>query len=185
MKKIQDNEYIRVTQLLEAFSNFSNIPKDMVEAASERGSAVHDLCNLYALDSLIEPIPEKIKGYFESFKNWFDDHVERVIQTEERLDHSELFFTGKYDLLCTLKDDPTKIVLIDYKTSATPSKTWQLQSAAYSILIEDQKDMIVDRRLVLMLQKDGSSASVIEYTEHAKDCALFLKAFDLFLFFNF
>lgn len=183
MKKFQDHEYVRVTQVLGPYSDFSKIPTDILEAASERGTLVHDLCELYALDSLIEPIDEKIKGYFESFKKWFDKYVYEVISVEERLYDDEYLFTGKYDLLCRLKDDITKIVLVDYKTPANSFKTWQLQSAAYMLLLES-KNISLDRRLCLQLRKDGSDSNVIEYTNHKQDKDLFIKSLELYRFFN-
>ncbi len=205
MKKQQDNsEYIRVTQVLAPFSDFSNIPAETLRAASERGTLVHELCELYALDSLIEPIPENCKGFFESFKNWFDDNVHTVINTEERLYSEEQSFeellenglhfsedhyfknmnlTGQYDLLCTLKHAPEKIVLVDYKTPAIASKTWPLQSAAYAMLLRETRGISVDRRIALMLKKDGSNAFALEFTD-SNDERNFMKAYCLHIYFN-
>lgn len=185
MKKSNcESEYVRVTQVLSPYSDFSKVPPEVLKVACERGSLTHDFCELYALDSLIEPVPEICKGYFESFKNWFDQNICEVINTEERLYHETLYFTGQYDLLCRFKSDPDSIVLVDYKTPQMASKSWQMQSGAYLILLDEVRQIKVDRRLTVQLKKDGSHAAIIEYTNHMRDSLLFLNALEIYRFFN-
>jgi len=182
-KQTDDNEYVRVTQVLAPYSDFSKIPEETLRAASERGTLVHDFCKLYALDSLIEPVPEKIKGYFDSFKMWFDEHVQTVILAEERIYDDELMLSGEPDLVCTLRDDSSINVLIDYKTPAQAYKTWALQTAAYAKLLREKHGIYIRRRLAVQLKKDGSYPTIIEYASML-DEILFMNAFALHAFFN-
>lgn len=182
-KDICDNDYVRVTQVLAPFNDFSKIPPQTLEDAKIRGTLTHDICELYALDSLIEPIPEICKGYFESFKRWYDENVSETIQTEERLHHPELFFTGKFDWIGKLKGDD-RIVLADWKTPVQSYPSWQIQSGAYYLLLDEVKKLKVDRRITVQLKRDGSAANVIEYTNHTRDSLLFLNSLELYRFFN-
>lgn len=183
MKNFCDSDYVRVTEVLSSWNDFSKIPPQILEDAKIRGTLVHDLCELYALDSLIEPIPEICKGYFESFRRWFDENVAETLQTEERLYHPSLYFTGKFDWIGTLKGDDRK-VLADWKTPALTYPSWQIQSGAYYILLDEVKNIQIDRRITVKLKRDGSKADVIEYTNHARDSILFLNQLELYRFFN-
>ena len=175
--------YARVTEILSPYQDFSKVHPAVLEAACSRGSKVHDYCEAYSLGLLIEEPEEDCKPYVNSFIEWFDKYVEEVINVEERLYSQEYKITGKYDLLCKLKGSDD-LVLIDYKTPSTESRTWALQTAAYQLMYNRTHSAQVDRRVVLMLNKQGSPAKVIEYTNHEKDKILFLSALNLYRFFN-
>lgn len=175
--------YVRVTEVLSPYNDFSKVPPQRLEEAKIRGTVVHDFCELYALDLLIEPIPFEYKLYFDSFVAWFETYVDYVINAEERIYHPIYKFCGKYDLLCKLKGDD-RIVLVDYKTPFNHHKAWQLQSAAYYILLQEVRKINVERRLTLRLNGVGNPAKVTEYTNHQRDCAMFLDALRLHYFFN-
>ena len=177
------DDYIRVTQVLSPYNDFSKVPPQRLKEAQIRGTAVHDFCELYALSLLIEPVPLEYKIYFDCFVNWFEEYVEEVINAEERIYHPELRFCGKYDLLCRFKGDK-RIVLVDYKTPLNSHRAWQLQSAAYFLLLRDIRKVDVQRRITLRLSPVGNPAKVNEYTNHERDIAMFLDALRLHFFFN-
>ena len=64
----------RVTEILNPFSDFSAVPPDVLLAAGERGTAVHEACAAYAL-GLFKPIDGDLAGYFQSFKSWFNSYI--------------------------------------------------------------------------------------------------------------
>jgi len=157
--------YLRVTEVMKPFIDFSKIPPKVLKHACDRGTKVHRLAELYAKDEYFpEPEPE-LSGYVDSFKMWFDEMVEEVVSLEVRLYDNTLMITGAIDLVAKLKgsDGP---VIVDYKTPANASKSWALQLSAYQNLYNIQKDNKekVNRRIALQLMKDGKYPKIHEYT---------------------
>lgn len=188
MKK-QDEEdnipkgYARVTEILMPYKDFSGIAPTVLDEAAKRGSLAHDFCELYALNMLIETPPPNVKNYVDSFIRWFDTYVEKVHSTEQRLNHSKYKISGKYDMIVQLKGS-SDLVLLDIKTPQTADQTWILQTAAYKLMLRELKKIDVQRRMCLMLPKDGSDAKVVEYTEHERDERLFINQVEIYRFFN-
>lgn len=178
------SSYVRVTSVLNPFSNFSHIPSTTLVAAADRGTRVHAYCESHALNLFVTDVDDDCKNYFEAFQHWFDDMVEEVLHVEIPLSSEEYrFCTHGVDLIARLKGDKGASV-IDLKTPETPSLTWDLQTAAYDILIEEKLKIKVERRLCLKLPKYDKMVKVIEYENHEKSRGLFLKALELYRFFN-
>lgn len=175
--------YTRVTEVLSPYNDFSKVPPQTLANKQRIGTLTHDFCEAYVLDLLIEPVPDEIKNYFDCFTHWFDFTVDKVINAEERLYSDEWYITGKYDALVQLKGS-SEIVLLDYKTCLATSKTWQLQTAAYGILLLEDRNLQIDRRCALKLDGKGASAKLIEYTDHERDRAMFLNVLRTHRFFN-
>jgi hypothetical protein len=175
--------YTRVTEVLTPYKNFDNILPDVLHQAAERGDKVHDICELYSLNMLIEKPSEEVKPFFESFKFWFDEYVTETVMTEERLSHPGLFLTGKFDLLCTIQGSED-LVLVDYKTPAVHEISWRLQMAAYSYLLRELRGIDVKRRISLRLSREGKPPSIVEYTDHAHDERLYLNQLEIYRCFN-
>jgi len=114
--------YIRVTEVLGIYVDFSKIKPDVLDFATDRGSRVHALTAGYAQDVWIPEIPEYCKGYFDSFTGWFDKHVVRVIYVEERFYNNVYFYAGQPDFILEMRSEG--IVLIDEKTPQTHYPTW-------------------------------------------------------------
>ena len=175
--------YLRVTEVLQPFSNFDGIDAVTLANAANRGSRVHSYCEAHALGLFVEEIEEDCKNYVEVFKTWFDEMVTKVLHTEVRLNSERYRISGAFDLIAILKGD-TEPSLIDYKTPLTASPTWQLQTAAYRILIEEELKLSVSRRLCVMLPKYNKDVKIVEFTNHLQDQQLYLKALELYRFFN-
>jgi hypothetical protein len=171
--------YTRVTEVLAPYKNFDNVLPEVLAHASDRGDKVHDFCDLYALNMLIEKPSEEVKPYFESFKNWFDEYVDEVIYTEKRLSHPDLFLTGQFDLLCRLKGSPA-LVLVDHKTPKLHEISWRMQMAAYRFLIRELLGLEVDRRISLRLDSEGKEPKIVEYMDHAHDERLYLNQVEIY-----
>lgn len=175
--------YTRVTEVLTPYKNFDNILPDVLHQAAERGSQVHDVCELYALNMLIEKPSEEVKPYFESFKYWYDKYVTQCVMTEERLSDPELFLTGQFDLLCTIEGSED-LVLVDYKTPAVHEISWRLQMAAYSFLLKKLRGIHVKRRISLRLSDEGKPPFIVEYTKHEHDERLYFNQLEIYRCFN-
>ena len=186
MKKQEDlipEGYNRVTEILTPYKNFTGVAPSVLANATSRGSITHDFCELYALDMLIEIPPPHVNPFVESFKQWFDEYVDQVIMTETRINHPKYRISGQFDLLLKFKGSDA-LVLADYKTPETADKTWVLQTAAYMILLEDILGIKVDRRICVMLDREGKYPKVIEYTNHERDKRLYINQIEMFRFFN-
>jgi hypothetical protein len=162
----------RVTEVISDYSDFSMVPPDVLNMASERGTAVHALCAAYA-KGIYTPVPEPYGGYLNSFMSWFDSEVYRVIDLERRFTHKAFGFTGQPDLIVVLYNG--EIVLIDLKTPVTKYKTWKAQLAAYLRLARAEYPGI-KKAGSLRLNPDGKTATM-DWLEPKEE----LVAFNAFL----
>lgn len=178
--------YARVTEVLKPYSGLDGIDERVLARAADRGTRVHDFCELYARNLLIEDPDEDCKIYVEAFKEWFDNAVDEVIMMEERLNSATYKLSGKFDLLVRFKGDD-ELTIVDIKTPQNQSKTWNLQTAAYRILLRDVKGIEANRRGCLMLPNDSPtkrSAKFVEFVDHEVDQDLYLSALQLYRFFG-
>jgi hypothetical protein len=101
----------------------------------------------------------------------------KIISQEQRYFCDVLLISGQIDLIVEIHGE---IVIVDYKTSYKPSKTWILQGSAYAYLARlaghDIKKMIF-----LHLQRDGSPPVPYTYTE---DFETYKKCLECYRYFN-
>ncbi len=174
-------KYYSVTEVLSPYF-LLNVPQDQrhfiernLETAKERGTRVHAACGSYALGVWVAPLPAEWQGYFESFKTWFDNFVDRVFFVERRLQCDTYCFTGKLDLGVQLID--MRKVIVDLKTPLQESPTWCAQLAAYRYLSK------FDECMSLKLDPKGASARAIGYEHSDTDFAIFLNALNAYRYF--
>lgn len=180
---VVDPSYTRITEILNPFTKLHLIDREILAKAAERGTKVHDYCELYMGNLLIEEIDENCKNYVNAFIDWFDKTVQNVIFIEKRIYDDDYMITGKADVLLQFKNSHENI-LLDLKTSEIESKTWRLQTAAYAMMIEKHLKIKVHRRACLKLSKyPNKPAKFIEHFNIKKDTSLFFKSLDLYRFF--
>lgn len=152
------DEYLRVTNILYPFSGLDKVDKDLVAYAADRGSRVHKVCEaiVKGLDEL--GVDKEIQPYIDSFKQWWGEGKE-VIAIEKRFYCDKYRFTGQMDLI--IRED-NNIIIIDYKTSSRPSKTWEAQGGAYAYLAQ-QAGHDVKEVHFLHLSKLGKAPKVHKY----------------------
>ena len=160
------------------------------EVDRERGAAVHRAINVY-IRGLFVPNLLQHQGYFESFDAWHKSMVKEVRYAEGWVYEdgiwvwrgpllSKLGYTGLPDFIGILTGE-TELSIVDWKTSVSVSKFWQLQvSGAYRMAAEDNGYKI-GRCLALRLDKDGGQAHVTEYGSRM-DIAWFCKFLDAWRF---
>lgn len=175
--------YTRVTEVLSPFTDFSGIAPDVLANAADRGQRVHRYCELYSKSLLIEDPTPDCKKYVDSFIEWFDTYVDRVVFSEKRINCAKLRLSGRFDSVFMLKGDENPS-LIDIKTPQSSSKSWDLQTAAYKILLREEHNFHVSRRACLILDKFGGKARFKEHSQHELDEGRFLHALDLHRFFK-
>jgi hypothetical protein len=129
---------------------------EQVEKAADFGSAIHHACKVYALNKQV-PTDPKLLGFFEPWRRWFDENVERVSIIEQVFVHHEYGYAGRVDMVALLKgaggtspywavvDFKTQKVKRSAKGEAKPVfyETWPLQLAAYrqAVLVNGAKNV--------------------------------------------
>lgn len=170
-----------VTEILKPWSDFSMIPPAVLEAASVRGTAVHDACATIARGLPVLSMSQEIEGYVESYSRWFELMVDEVLLVEERLIDVAFGYNGEPDLI--VRSNHQEIILVDNKTPVQLLKTWQLQCAGYYNLAVKQ-GITPDKCGSLRLHPDGKIAKMEYYGNSLNDFNLFLQALNLHRFFN-
>lgn len=177
------SELPRVTEILRAYSEYGNVPPDILHRAAARGTSVHALCAGIAKDSWVPDscIKEDELPYVNSFRVWKEDSVKEFILIEKRLQDTELKYTGQIDMVIEGKDGHK--YLVDLKTSSKPQKTYPLQMAAYRNLLHCE-GYVVKGVFLVYLQKDGKppKTQYLEDTTHEFD--IFRSALSTWHYFN-
>jgi len=168
-----------VTQILKPFINTDYF----TEEHSERGTLVHSACNAHINGAYVPPLHPDHQPYFDSFRRWADVSIDTVMLSEERLTDEVLGFTGKPDAVIVMKGD-RGFTLADWKTSQAAYKWHATQTAAYSHLCVQFKEIVVvHRRITVRLKNDGSGCIVDEY-HGTQDWNVFKSALNCYKYFN-
>jgi hypothetical protein len=170
-----------VTSVISPWVDFSHIPPDRLELASERGTRVHTACAAFAMGFPPGGLQEGDHGYLQSFEQWFFTVVQDVILVEERLVHEALGFHGQPDLVIRARSG--EVMLVDLKTPLVKSKSWRVQMAAYRELciVNGYK---IDRAGSLRLDPEGKPPKCDWYEEGAQDFTVFLSCLNATRFFS-
>ena len=140
---------------------YAGISEEVMRMAAERGTAVHNAAENYALYG-IEDIDPKYKGYFETFLKFWEDQKPEPLAVESRLYHRILRYAGTADLPCIMDG---RRVLIDYKTSAVINEMLTgVQLEAYAKAYESHGYKF-DEKAIVHLKSDGSY-KILRYGEN-------------------
>lgn len=167
-----------VTEVIEPWVDFSRIPAAKLQAAQERGTAVHEVCTLYARGIWPAVAPE-YAGYFDSFRRWYDKVVDELILAEERLFSEAHGYCGQMDLIVKVKGGERW--LVDLKTPIALLLAWRVQLSAYKNL----DGVVVDRSGSLRLDRDGRIPAMNWYDgTGGQDFTIFLSALNCWRYFK-
>jgi hypothetical protein len=159
MQEIDRKDYTRVTTVLYPFSGLQNIDSEIVKNAGERGTRVHDACEMI-MEGVTDDfwIEDDIEGYIDSFKHWWSTKPE-VLSVEQRFWDDSEHITGQVDIITNTQDG---IAIVDLKTSSRPSKTWHAQGSAYAMLAK-QAGYDIKKIYFVHLNKTGKPPKIHEY----------------------
>jgi len=149
-----------VTQLLDRLHSFAGVDPVVLEAAKQRGTYVHRMCEYFDLDELdIGAVPDKYIGYLGAWESFVTDFGARWVGIERR-GYSKLFgFAGTMDRDGTLprRFNPQQRWVVDIKTSQQDHPVWGMQTAAYrQLLTEEDSSYALARRATVQLRPDGN-----------------------------
>jgi hypothetical protein len=159
--------YTRVSTILSPFSGLNSIDKKVLKNAADRGTITHlaiddiinfrlsdipseiERCNMVDFDYELELINNMI----ESFNIWAVG--KKFLANVPRLYDDEFMMTGEIDILYQSDNGP---VLVDFKTSASESKTWPMQGTAYAHMLKKDHE-IAGIEFVKLNRKGGAPAN--------------------------
>lgn len=175
--------YPRVTEVLNYFTNYDKVPKQILEGAAARGSSVHALCEGIAKGNWIPDgmIGENLIGYVNSFKRWAASQVKEFTIIEKRYADEVIKYTGQIDFVILSHKD--ELFLVDIKTSASPQKTYPIQMAAYRNLLRNQ-GIEVKGVMLVYLSKTGEFPEIDYIEDTQEQFHVFMSALDCWHYFN-
>jgi hypothetical protein len=160
--------YVRVTELIRLYNDFSGIDPQVLEAKRIIGTNVHNAIESDCSDYL----DERESGYYESFLQWKKETGFKTVIKEKRYYYDTWMVTGKIDALGTFPGSE-KLTLIDYKTSATINKpAWNLQAHFYRKLVENVLSNDVEDRILFVTLRQNQRAKVVEFLYNRISLAL-------------
>ncbi len=185
MVKMGDGRFLlhtRISDVLYPFTDLSNIEPSILMNAARRGTVVHTFIDsllagtdLIGLDAAIRDYAEedehfsseksKVMLALNSFNHWHPG--KKFIKKPERFFCDTHYITGECD---GIYEDDEGLVLVDYKTPASESKSWLLQGSAYSYLAK-LAGYDIKRIEFIKLSKSGAQPKTFKYVE---DFPLFL-----------
>lgn len=143
-----------VTQIMQPLSvmKYGDIDKDALAAAANRGTKVHEACEMFGAYGISET-DEETEPYFEGFMAWVNEYKPVFLATEKQIVHTKLYYAGTVDCIARIHD---KTILVDYKTTVVLSECLaSIQLEAYRRAVEDN-GWSIDGKAILQLKKDGS-----------------------------
>ncbi len=174
----------RVTSILAPYSDFSMVPPDVLQAAAERGTEIHQFCAGYALGIWSQVTPPEIAGYCDSFRVWFDKYVIEVLAVEEEVVHPAFGYVGHVDLIATVAGIRPKqtVCVVDYKSPAVDSLSWHAQLSAYKEAAKEKYHVEVCG--ALMLKRDGTLPKMVWIDDEPRAFAGFCAALSAYNYFK-
>jgi hypothetical protein len=146
-----------VTQLLQHLHSFDFVDSAVLEAAQDRGSFVHEMCEAYDLGDLDEArLPDEYRGYLEGWKRFLATYEPDWTGIEERGFSRIHGFAGTLDRRGTFGRVLPGKAIADIKTAKQSHPVWGMQLAAYrQIVVERDLSWSLARRFTVQLQPTG------------------------------
>ena len=158
----EGKSYVRVSTLLQKFSDFSQIDPAVLERKQNIGTEIHQAIHEFVKGEFAYMSPSAV-GYFRSFKRWFSSLKPEFIISEERYFDDDRMITGQIDGVIRFPHEKQG-VLIDFKTSAQEnSASWMRQAHLYAHLMHRNGIYINDTYLFIKLDKSGEMPKVFRY----------------------
>lgn len=168
-----------VTQVLSILQDFGAVPADVLAAAAEFGTHVHQACALDNDGRLDEAsLDPSLAPYLEQWRRFMAESGAFVRASELRVYHSGLRYAGTLDVLA---DWNGQLCIIDIKTGQVP-RTVGAQTEAYRMAYQSQECGVVPRRRYCV-QLTADAYKVHPLTNPA-DWSLFQSALNCYRFKN-
>lgn len=142
------NGYVRVSEILKRFSDYSDVDPVMLDEKAKIGTEVHEAIVRDCAEDFVVLNHKRSEAYFESYKIWKQKQF-LVIEQVPRLYCDKLMITGECDGI--LGDN----WLLDWKCSASPNKeVWNMQAHFYWYLLKQNGHKVSDTMYWINLRHD-------------------------------
>lgn len=155
-----------VTQILDPFCNFDNVPVGTLQHAAERGTEIHFAIEKYINYGYESKLNEEYQPYYEQFIDFAKKYgITQENAVSEVIVVSNVFnYAGTIDIIWQ-KDN--KYFLIDVKTASVVSKKiWELQLSGYERAVKEY-DIVFGGLFNLQLSPD--KYKIIKQESHANE----------------
>ena len=144
-----------VTQVLGKLNDFGMVPKEVLEAACQRGTFVHKLCEFFDEEDLDLSTVGQYGGYLDAWIRFSADFQVKWDRIEHRMYSHRYGFAGTPDRRGWLKGRP--YASVDIKTGKTLHRVCGMQGAAYrQLAAEEDPSWLTARRGTVQLAADGT-----------------------------
>lgn len=145
-----------VSMLLEPLNKsvYQSIPRDILEAAADRGKAVHKATE--NIDAGLQfDFCEEWFGYIEAYTNFKKEHSIKWFASEQMYASKKHKFAGTVDRIGMVDGN---FSILDIKTTATIHKTLVIPQLTFYEMLYDEEVGIdkIEKRYILQLQKKGT-----------------------------
>lgn len=163
-----------VTAVLKPLTDYSMVPPDKLEAARQKGVAVHAMVE-HDCKGTLGDLPEWMVPVYDYWLRVKKDMGLEIIKSERQVFHPVYGYAGTLDLECIATKTKLKGVgIIDVKRSFFGGKAIGLQTAAYAGACDHGKKKQSDRvqwRAALRLREDMKPA--FQYYDDRADFSVF------------
>lgn len=142
--------------MIEPLTDYSSIPRHILDAAADRGTAVHLATELYDRDDLDEDsLDELLVPYLAGWKLFLRDTQFAPEFIEYRVWHKTHFYAGTIDRIGLLNGERW---VLDIKSTALLYPAMGVQAAAYQEAHNShvKKTDRITRRGIVQLKDDGT-----------------------------
>lgn len=173
-----------VTLISDALASYAGVPAGVLEAARQRGEAVHYATELYDRDELdIDSVPAPVLPYLTAWRRFRDDtgFAPFADGIEERVWSPTYRYAGTIDRAGTFsrltRCKPSVGVLLDLKATYTLMAAVEPQTAAYAQAWNETRAPNLTRRFAVHLKKDGTY--VLHECREPSDWSVFQSALNI------
>lgn len=141
-----------VSAVLEPLQKLDDIPPDILAAAAEFGTQVHQAVHLFNVDDLVmDSLAPRVARYLDGYCKFLADSRMQILLTEKRVGSPKYGYCGTLDLWGELQK---RRALLDVKATAAYPRIVEPQSAAYAQALQETTGDTTQRRYCLHLREN-------------------------------
>lgn len=149
-----------------------------MKGAADIGTEVHNWAEAYVKH---QPLPglttDEAKRGADAFAQWVKEHRVKVLASERRIFSKAYWFAGTCDLVLDVEGEPA---VADLKTSSGIYPEMRLQTAAYQIALEEEKQIRFGPRWIVRVDKKTGQFEAKPFPNYYRDKDGFLAALELY-----
>ena len=158
---------------------FKDVPENVLKAAGERGSAVHDWIEHFILTGEQKSIELAYQIYIDYFLDWYNEYQPEFVSTELRMTNEKDGYKGIIDTIFYYTDKYTGkkvLCMCDWKTSSNLNrfKTMCQLNLYERMFREHYSTLKIDELRTLSITKTGYRFSKFELNKKISDSILLL-----------